>query len=147
MTAPRPSVPLEVLHELRHGHKLEAIRLLRGATGMGLKEAKDTIEALEHAPLAAMQPRAAAQNPQSLLSLPPAVVQALQEGRQVQAIRILREHTGMGLKDAVDTIKAQVGAMPTTVLAPGEQGHSKDQLWWLVLCALLAALAGIWLWG
>lgn len=33
---------------MRRGKKIEAIRILREASGMGLKEAKDMIEAMEH---------------------------------------------------------------------------------------------------
>ena len=38
-------LPLEVIEALRHGNKIEAIKRLRTATGLGLAEAKDRIEA------------------------------------------------------------------------------------------------------
>lgn len=44
MPADHNSLPLDVLAELRKGHKIEAIRLLREATGLGLKESKDRID-------------------------------------------------------------------------------------------------------
>lgn len=40
-------LPPDVLAALRAGHKIDAIRLMREATGLGLKEAKDAVEAFE----------------------------------------------------------------------------------------------------
>jgi ribosomal protein L7/L12 len=37
----------DALHWLRQGNKIEAIKVYRQATGLGLKEAKDAIDALE----------------------------------------------------------------------------------------------------
>ena len=42
---PEPDLP-EVLHHLRHGRKIQAIKAYRQATGEGLKEAKDAVEEL-----------------------------------------------------------------------------------------------------
>jgi hypothetical protein len=39
-------LPSDVESALRRGNKLEAIKLLREQTGMGLKEAKDAVEAV-----------------------------------------------------------------------------------------------------
>lgn len=45
MTAPSDKLPANVLDALRRGQKIEAIKLLREQTGIGLKEAKDAVEA------------------------------------------------------------------------------------------------------
>ena len=52
--AARPAVPVDIaiddegIRELiRQNRKIEAIKRLRDATGLGLKEAKDAVEALE----------------------------------------------------------------------------------------------------
>ena len=45
--APSPLPPSDVQAALRAGHRIDAIRLMREATGMGLKEAKDAVEAFE----------------------------------------------------------------------------------------------------
>jgi hypothetical protein len=54
-----PAVPDQILAELRtalfRGEKIRAIKICREATGLGLKEAKDMIEALE-ADLRAKEP-------------------------------------------------------------------------------------------
>lgn len=41
------SPPASVLAALRHGNKIEAITLMRAHAGIGLKEAKDAVDALE----------------------------------------------------------------------------------------------------
>lgn len=126
------------------GDKIKAIRLLREATGLGLKASKDTIEALERAPEAAPHPPAphAPAFPFST-ALPPAVLQALHAGQTIQAIRLLREATGMGLKQAADTIRAHQGTTQPQ-LAPGEQPPGKDGLWWLLVGAVVMGAVLIW---
>ncbi|RIJ76949.1 hypothetical protein D1871_08165 [Nakamurella silvestris] len=42
-----PGVPADVVAAIRSGNKLMAIKLYRGHTGLGLKEAKESVEALE----------------------------------------------------------------------------------------------------
>jgi hypothetical protein len=43
---PAPEVDAEVLRELQAGRKIQAIKAYRAATGVGLKEAKDDVEAV-----------------------------------------------------------------------------------------------------
>ena len=45
MRATSNPLPANVLDALQAGNKIEAIRLLREATGLGLKEAKDWVDA------------------------------------------------------------------------------------------------------
>jgi hypothetical protein len=47
MAGPNSNVEDEIQAALFRGNKIEAIKLHRGATGKGLKEAKDFVEALE----------------------------------------------------------------------------------------------------
>ena len=42
-----PGLPAEVLEAVVRGNKIEAIKLLRAARGLGLKEAKDIVDAAE----------------------------------------------------------------------------------------------------
>ncbi len=44
MAPPGPPLPEAARSALERGEKLQAIRLLREATGMGLKEAKEAVE-------------------------------------------------------------------------------------------------------
>lgn len=45
MTIPTDPLPPEVLAALQRGNKIEAIKQMRQLTGLGLKEAKDAVEA------------------------------------------------------------------------------------------------------
>jgi ribosomal protein L7/L12 len=45
--SPEKNVPPEILGLLQAGRKIEAIKVYREATGVGLKEAKDAVEAME----------------------------------------------------------------------------------------------------
>jgi len=42
-----PGVPADVIGAIREGNKILAIKLYRGHTGLGLREAKDAVEAFE----------------------------------------------------------------------------------------------------
>lgn len=44
-------MPSEVIAQLRAGNKIEAIKALRHASGLDLKEAKDVVEMIEKSPL------------------------------------------------------------------------------------------------
>ena len=81
------------------GNKIAAIKLYRELTGVGLKEAKDYVDALESdsSPLAA--------SPVAASSGDLADVRALAlQGQKIQAIKLYRELTGAGLKEAKDYV-------------------------------------------
>jgi ribosomal protein L7/L12 len=44
---PYASAPLDIVQALREGRKIEAIKLYRQSSGVGLKEAKDFVEEVE----------------------------------------------------------------------------------------------------
>lgn len=102
-----------VADELEQGQKINAIKLYREMTGVGLKEAKEFVDQLE------AQLRDG--NYQDDSSQPPAttnaadmpdVVRALRNSRKIEAVKLYRQHTGLGLKeskDAVDALQRQLG--------------------------------------
>ncbi len=127
-------VPLagDVLDALQRGDKLEAIRRLRESSGLGLKEAKEAIEQHllghpAHAPAARSSSR-----------LPAAVVEALRQRKKVEAIRLLREQTGLGLKDAKDAVDAFQDAERTKNdgLASGAVSRLGSAVRWIALLAM-----------
>jgi ribosomal protein L7/L12 len=89
----------ELLDLLAGGRKIEAIKRLREATGMGLAEAKAAVDRLEQG---------------SNLPAPPSVdpalerevVSQLEQGRKIAAIKIYREATGARLKEAKEAVEA-----------------------------------------
>lgn len=100
------------------GNKIEAIRLLREQTGLGLSAAKGAVESgLVPEPGAPWPP-----NP----GLPPEVAAALAEGNKVKAIKLLRESSGLNLKQAKAVAEeaqrqlAQAAPVRHAGLSPGE---------------------------
>jgi ribosomal protein L7/L12 len=99
----------ELLHLLSAGRPIEAIKHYRRVTGAGLAEAKAAVEAL-----------AAGESLPSEIpvesELERQVVEQLQQGRKIAAIKIYRTATGAGLKDAklaVEAIADRHGLAPT----------------------------------
>ena len=132
-------LPADVQAALQRGDDLDAIMLLREATGLGLKEAKDVIA--EHL----------RGNPTLLVPLPagspltPEVAAALQRGNMLEAIRLLREQTGLGLKEAKDAIESsQHDAHASHKRSLGEQPKGVGGTWWFVLI-IAAVLVGFYL--
>lgn len=129
MSKPESPLPPHVQAAVRDGNLIQAIKLLRESSGLGLKEAKDLIDA--HARGASAAPASAA--PSGELAAP--VVQALLAGRKIEAIRLLREQTGLGLKEAKEAVEA---SQIERQLAPGEVPGGASRLAWFVVVALLA---------
>jgi ribosomal protein L7/L12 len=114
-SAPLPSVPPDVVYEalriLRDGNKIAAIKLVRERTGLGLKEAKDVVEAAERGERQRIPatPAAAADGASGASGANGALrddeLRALvADGQKIEAIKRVREHTGWGLAEAKDYV-------------------------------------------
>jgi ribosomal protein L7/L12 len=118
-----PQVVAEIDRLIGAGHKINAIKLFRDATGVGLKEAKDRVEhwsisttathtaAVSHASAAYSSITPTTQTPSSVrASLPASVaseIDRLVAGDQmIHAIKLVREHTGLGLREAKNIVEA-----------------------------------------
>ncbi len=112
-------IPPEVHAAWDRGDKIDAIRALREATGLGLKEAK---EALESGAYSVRVPGI----PQPFAPPSAEVAAALKRGDKIEAIKLMREASGLGLKEAKAAVEALPGEAvdPATFrksgLAPGE---------------------------
>lgn len=94
-------VPADVLEAANSGNTIEAIKRLREATGLGLKEAKDLIDAHLRGEPVSVNPSSVPDGP-----LPSAVIEALRRGDKIGAIKLLRNATGLDLKGAKDAVEA-----------------------------------------
>jgi ribosomal protein L7/L12 len=110
-----PEVEASARELLRFEGKIAAIALVREAAGIGLKEAKDWVEALPHrAPGTMTVPPGPpdAPPPASPAAVPPEVearaLELIAAGHTVSAIRVVREGTEMGLKDAKAWVEALI---------------------------------------
>ena len=140
------SLPPEVLASLAQGRTIDAIKQLRQAQGLGLKEAKDIIDAHQQGH-AASPAKSTGFASDASSHVPDSVRQALAAGNKIEAIRLLREHAGIGLKDAkdrVDALAASSGSGSPHGLSPGEQPRGSRALGWIVV-ALVAGLAAYYL--
>lgn len=89
-----------VVDLLRSGQKIEAIKRYRELVGVGLKEAKDAVEAMERGEAVPVAGAPA-------FSVPASSVQdLLREGKKLEAIKLYREQSGLGLKEAKDAVEA-----------------------------------------
>jgi len=172
------TLPPDVLEALQNGRTIDAIKRLRKHKNFGLTEAKDAIEAYARTragELAAMNaPAVEAFRQDAGRVLPQAVVEALQRGDKMAAVKLLRERTGLGLKAARERIEQagfQASGFPAAApsAAPAAQPHLEHRIdgpraelqpranglapgevprsngaFWLVLL-LLAVLAGYYL--
>jgi ribosomal protein L7/L12 len=93
---------------LREGRKIEAIKLYREQTGVGLKEAKDAVEAMERGETVEAPPLPAApRRITSEMAIDDAELRRhLSGGRLIEAIKRYRELTGLGLKESKDAIES-----------------------------------------
>ncbi len=94
----------EVRQLLQQGQKIQAIKLVRERSEIGLKAAKAYVDGLERGE--ALPPPSS--RPVTLDDVPPDLVAEvgtlLARGQKIEAIKQVREHTGMGLKEAKDWV-------------------------------------------
>jgi ribosomal protein L7/L12 len=81
------------------GRKIEAIKQYREVTGAGLAEAKDAVEALVRGE--SLPSRESVDSP-----FESEIISLLEQGRKIEAVKLYRENTGVGLKEAKDFIEA-----------------------------------------
>lgn len=101
---PGGSGDAEVDRLLAEGNKIAAIIRVRLLTSWGLKEAKDYVDALPNAPPLPKAPT------QATLDVDDAEVRSLvAQGRNIDAIKRVRELTGCGLREAKDYVDRLAG--------------------------------------
>lgn len=116
----------DVVDALERGRKVEAVKLYREASGLSLAECVKAVEAIPHTtPIAASPP-----GPERELLSPrepapsgltpekrAAVMEAIRRKQKIEAIKIYREATGLGLaesKEAVEGMEEWRGAVRET---------------------------------
>jgi ribosomal protein L7/L12 len=150
-------LPPEAAAALARGELVQAIKLLRASTGMGLKDAKDAVEAHAARRESGALPSPAASDNSGKFVFPEAAGAAVARGDFITAIAMLRSaNPRLDLKtakDAVDRyrqsasparnasqpkVQAQYSARVPTVMAGDRGSHA-----WLlaVIVIALAALA------
>ncbi len=127
-------LPSDVLEAIGRGETIEAIKLLRGHTGLGLAEARYVVDQYRAGQIAPAVPGG------SDAGMPADVRAALERGQKIEAIKLLRGHTGLGLKEAKDWIEAQHPSVPEHSTVPPPTAQASSSWWWLI-AVILAAVA------
>ncbi len=96
----------QVAEYLEAGRKLEAIKFVREATGLGLAEAKNLVDAHETGAIYEVDAASPLGGPTDLSEEDrDRVSQLLEDSRKIEAVKFVRESTGCGLKEAKDLVE------------------------------------------
>ena len=143
-------VSAEILSIWNSGSKVLAIKMLREQNGLGLAEAKQLLESADTG-------ADAADSPLALNSAIPASAElrihaAMASGNKLEAVKLLKEATGLGLAEAKERIDAAMQSEPLNLQAalnqptqpnaassaPGEVKSSPGILWLALILVVLA---------
>jgi ribosomal protein L7/L12 len=106
----RPEVLEQIRQLIAQRRKIEAIKLYREKTRVGLKEAKDAVEAMERGePVPCLVVEDGEPEPPPGRLTPAAlqkVKQLVAAGKLIEAIKELRATTDLGLKEAKEAVEA-----------------------------------------
>lgn len=107
---------------IRNGDKIGAIKQYREMTDAGLKEAKEAIEAMFEGRPVEISTKKAVKS-----EIGADIVELVDSGNKIEAIKRLREQTGLGLKEAKDAIDA-IQAAQTWGNTMADLGMNERQL-------------------
>jgi len=118
-----PETPeAEVRRLMAAGNKIEAIKRVREQTGLGLKEAKERVEAMEAGQPLRLDPASpvAVPNPSRTDGMSWSEIERLaRSGKKIEAIKLHREIFGTGLAEAKAAVEARlVSSYPQTQRPP-----------------------------
>lgn len=152
-------LPAAAVEAVRQGRTIDAVRIVRQVSGLGLKEAHDLVERhRREAPGSAQTAMADIEEhvppPHGGFVFPPEAANAIARGDVIQAIaHVRRANPGLDLRTARAAIDDLRGARPGTKAAmpkaqriptvvEGDRGHHG---WLLVLIFIALALGAWWL--
>jgi ribosomal protein L7/L12 len=121
-------IPAPIAALWRNNDKIAAIKRLREATGMGLAEAKSALETQ-------LDGDDGRELPGGAEALRPAIEAALARGDKIVAIKLLKDATGIGLKEAKDRIESgdpqQWLPEPNAATSPGSTPAAPAAAAWM----------------
>jgi ribosomal protein L7/L12 len=138
MTATGSDLPPEARTALAAGNKIEAIKILREQTGLGLAEAKDIVDRAERG----ADPRARVTG-LSDGKLPLEATVTLQRGDKIGAIRIVHRAANLDLKDSKGAVEAAIAADPALQAMFATLGAARRRRALLWIVGLLIAAAAL----
>jgi ribosomal protein L7/L12 len=137
MTSHHSDIPREAQEAANRGDVIGAIKVLREAKGLGLKEAKEAVEAYA---------RGVRSGSSAGGEIPLSAIASLHQGDFIEAIRHTREATGLGLKEAKEAVEGHLARHPSVEeqfrVAGGRSASSMERRF-AVIAAVVAAAAGV----
>ena len=94
----------QVKELLAQGRKIEAIKLARETSGISLEAAKDSVEAIEKHGRPTLGEMGMMSTVRLAQELGKEVHELVAKGQKIEAIKRIREQTGLGLKEAKDLV-------------------------------------------
>jgi ribosomal protein L7/L12 len=136
-----PGLPPAAQSAIREGNLIEAIKVVRQERSLGLKEAKDVVDAYiqsHEQPTSTGAPLAS--------DIPLKSMLALRQGNKIEAIRVVHTNQGLGLKESKEAVEAYIARHPElqTVLG-AEQSKMRRKLIFVAILMVASALAYFWL--
>lgn len=122
----------EVVDALRSGMKLEAIKLYRERTGVGLAEAKAFVDALDQSLITGELPAA---TEELALDLEAKLIDYLRSGNFIGAIKHYRDATGSDLYDSKQAMEALARRKGIPIASP-----VPIALWMLAAAVILGGI-------
>ncbi|HLF11143.1 MAG TPA: ribosomal protein L7/L12 [Gammaproteobacteria bacterium] len=101
------SIPQEAMLAADRGDVIAAIKATREATGMGLEEAKDAVDAYSRG-----MPAGHSGAPSK--ELPLEAIASLHRGKLIDAIKHTRAKSGLGLKESKEAVELYLARNPNT---------------------------------
>ncbi len=150
-STPLGELPSEAVAAISGGHVVEAVRIVRQATGLGLKEAKDLVDAYRENPLrgsdSQLDEKLEALAREHGVEIPAAAVDAFNRGNVLEAIKLVRQQARHGTPPSPDTARDHAGS---PVLSSARKAATvsveTNSNGWLWALLLLAGFAAAWLW-
>jgi ribosomal protein L7/L12 len=100
---PNQDVNPQVIEFMKAGQKIQAIKLYREQRGVGLKEAKDYVESLLERKVDLILKHLGIDPNQGVDEK---IMELMRAGQKIEAIKLYRKQTGVGLKEAKDYVES-----------------------------------------
>jgi len=156
-------LPPKAVAALQRGSLIEAIKIVRDKTGLDLKSAKEAVERYANGEGATAdwqegdwgrgEPEGSGMQGNGPAAVPSAALTALARGNKVEAVRLTREATGLGLAEAKQLVENHQNpaagdfghlpsGIPTNPMAePGRVPQGGFKLLPIVIAVLVVVLA------
>jgi ribosomal protein L7/L12 len=107
-SAAAPGVPETLISQVKdllaQGRKIDAIKLMRETNGLSLEAARDSVEAIEKHGRPTLGELGMMSTVRLAQELGNEVHHLVAQGEKIEAIRLVRDRTGLGLKEAKDIV-------------------------------------------